>query len=95
MLTLPNTINALHNQIVAYYMCGHLLCHPTIEGKAIPELKDKNKAASLKWHDMSGEEKQQYYQLASQVPSVSSPSHNMYKWHETQRVLSNLQENVK
>ena len=45
---------------------------------------------------MSEEEKQRYYQLAVQVPSVSSPVHNMYnKWHETQRVLCNLQENVR
>ena len=53
-------------------------CYQTIEGKAIPELKDKNKAASVKWRDMSEEEKQRYYQLAVQLPAVSSPSHSSH-----------------
>ena len=75
----------------------HTRLNNIIEGKAIPELKDKNKATLAKWRVMSEEEKQRYYQLAAQVPTVSSPSHSslMYnKWHETHRVLSNLQENV-
>ena len=87
-----------HTRAIHIYIHAHTYTHHKIEGKALPQLKDKNKAASVKWYGMSEEEKQRYYQLAVQVPSISSPSHNniIYnKWHETQRVLCNLQENVR
>ena len=64
------------------------------EGMAISELSEKNRAASTKWCSMTQEDKQRYFQLAMQVPTMSSPSDTTYKWHETQRILSNLQDNV-
>lgn len=61
----------------------------------IPELREKNKAAARKWHAMSQDEVKRYFQLAAQLPTVSSSSSCVYdKWHETQRILSNLQDNV-
>ena len=42
-------------------------------------------------------EKERYHQLATQVPTVSDTpglSNPYDTWHETQRVLSNLQGNV-
>ena len=74
-----------------------IMCIHTIEGIAIPDLGDKNKAAAIKWRAMSQEDKQPFFQLASQIPAVSpSASSSAYNtWHETQRILSNFQDNVR
>jgi len=41
---------------------------------------------------MGEKEKQHYQQIAAQVPCPSEGKFD--KWHETQRILSNLQDNV-
>lgn len=73
------------------------MCIHTIEGNEIPDLGDKNRAAAVKWRAMSQEDKQPFFQLASQIPTVpqnaSSSAYNT--WHETQRILSNMQDNVR
>lgn len=56
------------------------------------DLGDKNKEAAKKWKEMSEKEKQHYQQIAAQVPCPSEGKFD--KWHETQRILSNLQDNV-
>ena len=45
--------------------------HALTEGISIPELADKNKAASEKWKAMGEVEKERYHQLATQVPTLS------------------------
>ncbi len=53
--------------------------------------------ASVKWKALNQDERGKYEQLAAQIPTESSapgPSTHHDKWHETQRVLSNLQGNV-
>lgn len=59
---------------------------------AIKELGDKNTAAAMKWREIGEEEKQWYHQLASQIPSPAEGGYD--KWHETQRILTNFQDNV-
>ncbi len=65
-----------------------------VEGQALIDLGDKNRAASVKWRGMSREEKNHYYQLATQLPSPSDVSLGALGWHETQRILTNVQDNV-
>ena len=60
--------------------------------QSIKDLVVKNKIASTKWQQMDPAEKAKYEQLAAQLPSVSAESFD--KWHETQRILKNMQENV-
>ena len=83
-----------HPTLYVFVMLTYLLLFPhTTEGMAIPDLSSKNKVSASKWHSMSEVEKQHYFQLATQI-SVT-PSNSVYsKWHETQRILSNSQENV-
>ena len=68
------------------------------EGTAISVLGEKNRAASVKWKSLGQDEREKYQQLAAQIPTESSapgPSTHYHKWHETQRVLRNLQGNVR
>jgi len=46
----------------------------------------------MKWKEMDEEGKTHYQQLATQLPSPSASSHD--KWHETQRILTNMQDSV-
>lgn len=64
------------------------------EGLAIKNLGEKNKAAAAKWNAMDDEGKHQYHQLAAQLPIVTPDLPVYDKWHETQRVLTNMQDNV-
>ena len=83
-------------RLLTHY-CMIVMCIHTIEGNEIPDLGDKNRAAAVKWRAMSQEDKQPFFQLASQIPTVpqnaSSSAYNT--WHETQRILSNMQDNVR
>ena len=53
------------------------------KGKSVDDMGDKNRAAALKWRP--------YFKRARQIP-VPTPHHN--SWHETQRILRNIQETV-
>ena len=64
-----------------------------IDGQAIKNLGERNKVAAMKWQEMTRDQKEKYQQLAAQTPSVST-SCTYDKWHETQRILSNMQDNV-
>ena len=66
----------------------------TLDGQAIDDLGEKNRAAAVKWRVMSTEKKQYYQQQAAQLPSTFPSDTSYDKWHETQRVLSNMQDNV-
>ena len=65
-----------------------------VESRAIKELAERNKLAAKKWQELGDDQKQHYHQLAVQVPSVSPDNATFNKWHETHRILSNLQDNV-
>ena len=63
-----------------------------LDSHTTADLGDANKKAAKKWKEMSQDDKQNYRQMATQVPSPSEG--NFDRWHETQRILSNMQDNV-
>ena len=78
-------------------LCGILVAFVVyflnnIYGQAIKNLGERNKVAVMKWQEMTRDQKK-YQQLAAQTPSVST-SCTYDKWHETQRILSNIQNTV-
>lgn len=56
-------------------------------------MSERNRVAGQKWQESDSQEKMKYQQLAAQLPTVSVDE-NCDKWHETRRVLKNMQENV-
>ena len=64
----------------------------TIEGKALPSLKEKNQRAAEKWRAMSEEDKKQYVDAAKvTADSIGIP---IDSWGEAHRILHNMQKNV-
>ena len=57
---------------------------PVLDSLAIERLAENNRVAAKKWKEMSGEA----------ISSTCSTGSSCDKWHETQRILSNMQDNV-
>ena len=81
-----------HTPLFIY--CLNLYLTSSVEGQSIEDLGEKNRAAGAKWREMSEECKEKYKQLAVQLPLVTPDDTSYDKWHETQRILSNMQQNV-
>ena len=70
----------------------HVLLHMSIEGKALPTLKDKNKKAAEKWRRLSQDEKRQYVDAAKEATKHADIAAG--SWGEATRILHNMQSNV-
>lgn len=71
-----------------------LLHNIATEGKSISDWCERNKKAGEIWRDMTLEEKNKYYQIASQSPTTSSLD-QYNKHHETERVVDHLRDSVR
>lgn len=93
LLSFLNPLFPLPCSIVFHINClWHDILVHFLEGQSCTDLGEKNKMASTRWQQLNREEKLKYEQLAAPLPSASGD--NVDKWHETRRVLKNLQENV-
>ena len=63
-----------------------------LDGKEIVTMAEKNSIAAEKYRNLSTEQKQHYHELASS--SSVDRKLEINKWHETKRVLNNMNHNV-